>query len=149
EGFAPDECYHLAAYHRSSAARSDSVDEEENAYVRVNFIATQQLLQILRRLRPSCRFFFAGSCHMFGLVSTTPQTETTPFQPNTAYGITKVAAWNLAKMYRARGQLFCSLGILYNHESPLRGLDFVTARIARGVADIAHKKRDDLLIGNL
>jgi GDPmannose 4,6-dehydratase len=100
--FQPDECYHLAAYHRSSAAHSGAMDEEENDYVRVNFFATQQLLQILRRVRPSCRFFFAGSCHMFGAVTTTPQTEATPFRPNSAYGITKVAAWNFARMYRER-----------------------------------------------
>jgi GDPmannose 4,6-dehydratase len=149
EEFAPDECYHFAAYHRSSALRTERADEEEDNYVRVNFVATHRLLQALRSARPSCRFFLAGSCHMFGAVETMPQTEATPYLPNSAYGITKLAAWNFAKMYRDRGDLFCSLGILFNHESPLRALDFVTARIARGVAEIVHKKRDHLVIGNL
>jgi GDPmannose 4,6-dehydratase len=150
EEFAPHEFYHLAAYHRSSAVAPELSDlDEEREYVRVNFLTTQDLLHALRELCPSCRLFLAGSCHMFGAVQSELQDEATPFVPNSAYGITKVASWHLAKMYRERGLLFCSMGILYNHESPRRGPGFVTTRIAQGVAEIVRKERDHLVVGNL
>jgi GDPmannose 4,6-dehydratase len=148
--FAPDECYHLAAYHRSSAVATHlSEAEEESEYLRSNLAATHHLMQMLRELRASCKLFLAGSCHMFGEVRLSPQSEATPFNPNSPYGITKVAAWHFARMYRERRLLFCAMGILYNHESPRRGPDFVTTRIAQGVAEIVRKKRESLVIGNL
>ena len=150
--FAPDECYHLAAHHRSSAATTeDALSEanDEREHIRVNLLATLRLLQLLREIRPSCRVFLAGSCHMFGAVRSSIQTESTPFCPHASYGITKVAAWHFAKSYRERGLLFCSMGILYNHESPRRASHFLSARIAQGVVDIVKRRTDHLVVGNL
>lgn len=147
--FAPDECYHLAAYHRSSSVAVASERDDEQRNLAVNLSATHSLLRAIIELRPSCRVFIAGSCHMFGTVASSPQTEQTPFQPNSPYGIAKVAVCQLARMYRQRRLLFCSMGILYNHESPRRSPDFVSSRIARSVVEILRKKRSELVLGSL
>jgi GDPmannose 4,6-dehydratase len=148
--FAPDECYHLAAYHRSSAVATHlSESQEELEHLRVNLFATHGLIEALAELRPSCKLLLAGSCHMFGAVETEMQSEATPFMPNSPYGITKVAAWQFAKLYRERRGLFCAMAILYNHESPLRGPTFVTARIAEGAARIACDQAGELVLGDL
>jgi GDPmannose 4,6-dehydratase len=148
----PTECYHLAAFHHSSAARSGQVDvqAEEILHLQTNLLATHALLAAMHRYRPSCRVFLAGSCRMFGVPGQIPQKEDTPpLNPDSMYGIMKLAAQRLGALYRSRHRLFCCTGILYNHESPLRGPEFVTARIVREVLEIAAGRRKELVIGDL
>jgi GDPmannose 4,6-dehydratase len=148
--FAPDEIYHLAAYHRSSAARTDlSPADEQELYFRHNVDATRALLRSALELRPDCRVFLAGSCHLFGETDERPQNERTPIRPNSVYGITKASNLWLGRYYRQSLGLFCATGILYNHESPLRGPSFVTARIVRAAARIARGEKERLALGDL
>jgi GDPmannose 4,6-dehydratase len=98
---------------------------------------------------PNCRFYFAASSEMFGRVRENPQTELTPFHPRSAYGISKVAGFELTRNYREAYGLHASSGILYNHESPRRGYEFVTRKISRGVARIKLGLADKLPLGNL
>ena len=107
------------------------------------------LLRAIRTHRPACRVFLAGSCHMFGDPDHAPQTEDTPFRPTSLYGITKTAAAQLGRVYREQHGLFVCTGILYNHESPLRGPSFVTTRIVRGAVEIKRGLRTVLLLGDL
>ena len=149
----PEHCYHLAAYHRSSQAETAedqaALASEEAGYLATNLLPVQTLLAALRALAPRCRTFLAGSCHMFGSPEHAPQTEATPFRPNSLYGLTKVAAMNLGHVYRQKHGLFCCTGILYNHESPRRGPSFVTTRIARAAAELASGGRELLTLGSL
>jgi len=147
----PVECYHLAAYHRSSQTPTDgpTLAEEERLYLQTNVLATHALLSALRTHQPRCRIFLAGSCHMFGEPTVRPQDETTPFAPNSLYGITKVAVTSLARVLRERDGLFCCTGILFNHESPLRGPSFVTSRIARAAAHVARGGSERCVLGDL
>jgi GDPmannose 4,6-dehydratase len=146
----PDECYHLAAHHRSSQASPDmDKSAEEALYLRTNLVATQVLLAALREASPHCRVLLAGSCHMFGNAATTPQTEETPFAPNTLYGITKTSATQLGRVYRDQHGFFCCTAILYNHESPRRGPQFLSARLARAAVAALRGQREPVRIGNL
>src|SRR5207245_7865088 len=87
------------------------------------------VLAALRDCAPDCRFYFAASSEMFGKVEEIPQTEQTPFHPRSAYGISKVAGFHLARNYREAYGIRASSGILYNHESPRRGFEFVTRKV--------------------
>ena len=147
----PTEIYHLAAFHRSSSARTegDRDSDDERASIETNFLSVQMILSTLRETHPTCRVFLAGSCHMFGDPPESPQTERTPFAPTNIYGITKTAAAHLGRYYREEKGMFVCTGILYNHESPLRGPDFVTAKIARAAVDIKNGKAKELVLGNL
>jgi GDPmannose 4,6-dehydratase len=145
----PDECYHLATYHHSSAAGTSHERADEDLTFRVNVEATRNLIRVLREECPSCRLFLAGSCQMFGDVDQMPQNEETPFRPTNLYAITKVTACELGRYYRKRGDLFCSTGILYNHESPFRADTFITTRIAREAVRILNGQGQELVVGNL
>jgi GDPmannose 4,6-dehydratase len=148
--FAPDEIYHLAGYHRSSAAEVSVTEaEEERLYFRNNIEATRELLRAAHELVPRTRVFLAGSCHVFGHAEESPQSERTPLRPNSLYGISKATSLWLGRYYRETLGLFCATGILYNHESPRRGPTFVTARIARAAARIARGEERELVVGNL
>lgn len=148
--FAPHEIYHLAAYHRSSDAKvALTPAEEEELYFRYNVDATRNLLRSAAELVTNCRVFLAASSHVFGATKDFPQTENTPIQPNSLYGIAKAMNLWLGRHYRDSRGLFCATGILYNHESPFRGPSFVTGRIARTVAQIARGETDHLIVGNL
>src|SRR4051812_5731072 len=125
----PDECYHLA----SSSFVSYSF-EDESSIVANNFTATHSLLSSLKELAPDSRIYFAGSSEMFGDAKATPQNEATPFNPRSVYGISKLAAFQLARNYREHHRMFVAAGILYNHESPRRGYQFVTRKISSAVA---------------
>jgi GDPmannose 4,6-dehydratase len=145
----PDECYHLAAFHRSSSVReNESVEDQDRMSLETNLLSAQTILRTLSDVRPDCRVFFAGSCHMFGDANDVPQSERTPFSPTNTYGITKAAAAQLGRIYRTKGMYVCT-GILYNHESPLRGSHFVTSKIVRAAVDAARGKTDRLVVGNL
>src|SRR4029434_5386747 len=94
-------------------------------------------------------FYFAGSSEMFGRAHETPQCETTPFHPRSPYGISKVAGFHLTRNYREAYGMFCVGGILFNHESPRRGFEFVTRKITSGVARIKAGSESKLSLGNL
>jgi GDPmannose 4,6-dehydratase len=140
----PDECYHLA----SSSFVSYSF-EDESSIVANNFNATHALLSSLKELVPECRVYFAGSSEMFGDARSSPQNESTPFNPRSVYGISKLAAFHLARNYREHHRMFVSAGILYNHESPRRGHQFVTRKISAAVAKIRLGLAGELALGNL
>ncbi len=147
----PDECYHLAAFHRSSAVRTEGnqATDDERASIETNFESVQTILSTLAMVKPSCRVFLAGSCHMFGDATESPQSERTPFAPTNIYGITKTAAMHLGRLYRREKKMHVCTGILYNHESPLRGPDFVTAKIAHAAVEISRGTMERLTLGNL
>ena len=140
----PDECYHLA----SSSFVSYSF-EDESSIVANNFTATHALLSSFKELVPDCRVYFAGSSEMFGDAKTSPQNEATPFNPRSVYGISKLAAFHLARNYRDHHRMFVSAGILYNHESPRRGHQFVTRKISSAVAKIKLGRAQTLSLGNI
>lgn len=140
----PDECYHLA----SSSFVSYNF-EDESSLVANNFTATHALLAGIKELVPDCRVYFAGSSEMFGDARVTPQNELTPFNPRSIYGISKLAAFHLARNYREHHKLFVAAGILYNHESPRRGYQFVTRKISATVAKIHLGLVDRLELGNI
>lgn len=140
----PDECYHLAA----QSFVSYSFDDEFSTF-NTNINGTHFVLGALRQLVPRCRFYFAGSSEMFGKVAEVPQIEETRFHPRSAYGISKVAGYELTRNYREAYQAFAVSGILFNHESPRRGFEFVTRKITSGIARILAGKADHVALGNL
>lgn len=140
----PDECYHLAA----QSFVSYSFEDEFSTF-NTNINGTHYLLSSIKENAPGCRFYFAGSSEMFGKVRETPQNEDTPFHPRSAYGITKVAGFDLTRNYREAYDLKAASGILYNHESPRRGFEFVTRKISSTVARIKKGQAKELRLGNL
>jgi GDPmannose 4,6-dehydratase len=139
-----EECYHLAA----QSFVAESFDDGFSTF-NSNINGTHYLLAALRQLNPECRFYFAGSSEMFGKVRETPQNEMTPFHPRSPYGISKVAGFELTRNYREAYGMYTCNGILFNHEGPRRGFEFVTRKISRGVARIKFGLSDELRIGNL
>ena len=140
----PDECYHLAA--QSFVAYSF---EDEFSTLNANINGTHHVLVALRDCAPRCRFYFAASSEMFGKVDKVPQNEDTTFYPRSAYGISKVAGYHLTRNYREAYSLFACSGILYNHESPRRGFEFVTRKITSHAARIKLGMANELRLGNL
>ena len=139
-----DECYHLAAQSFVAESFADGFST-----MATNINGTHYVLAALRELQPQCRFYFAGSSEMFGKVRETPQRESTPFYPRSPYGISKCAGFQLTVNYREAYGMFCCNGILFNHESPRRGLEFVTRKVTRGVARIKAGLASELRLGNL
>jgi GDPmannose 4,6-dehydratase len=139
-----DECYHLAAQSFVAESFADGFST-----MNININGTHYMLAALRELRPQCRFYFAGSSEMFGLVKETPQRETTPFHPRSPYGISKVAGFDLTRNYREAYGMFAASGILFNHEGPRRGFEFVTRKITSTVARIKAGQTNELQLGNL
>lgn len=140
----PDECYHLAA----QSFVSFSFDDEYST-LSTNISGTHHMLSAVKEAWPSCRFFFASSSESFGKNSKAPQDETTPFHPRSAYGISKVAGFELTRNYREAYRLFACSGIMYNHESPRRGYEFVTRKITSHAAKIASGRGTELRLGDL
>jgi GDPmannose 4,6-dehydratase len=140
----PDECYHLAASSFVSYSFEDEISILNN-----NVDSTHYLLAAIREFAPRCRVYFAGTSEMFGNVNTAPQDETTPFNPRSIYGISKVAGYYLVKNYRQQYGLYACSGILYNHESPRRGYEFVTRKIVSAAVKIKLGLQDKLVLGNL
>ena len=140
----PDECYHLAA----QSFVSYSFDDEFST-LNTNINGTHYLLAAVKNLAPECRFYFAGSSEMFGKAEDVPQNELTRFHPRSTYGISKVAGFDLTRNYREAYRMHASNGILFNHESPRRGFEFVTRKITSGVARILAGKASTLPLGNL
>lgn len=140
----PDECYHLAA----QSFVSYSFEDEFSTF-NANINGTHYMLDAVRNVVPNCRFYFAGSSEQFGKADEVPQSETTRFHPRSAYGISKVAGFELTRNYREAYGLHASSGILFNHESPRRGFEFVTRKITSGVARILAGNASELRLGNL
>ena len=140
----PDECYHLAA----QSFVSYSFDDEFST-LNTNINGTHYLLSAVKDNVPACKVYFAGSSEMFGKAEEIPQTEHTRFHPRSTYGISKVAGFDLTRNYREAYGLHASSGILFNHESPRRGFEFVTRKISSGVARIVAGTQNELRLGNL
>ena len=140
----PDECYHLAASSFVSYSFEDEISILNN-----NVNATHYLLASLREFAPQCRVYFAGTSEMFGSASAAPQDERTPFNPRSIYGISKMASYHLVKNYRNQYGMFACTGILYNHESPRRGYEFVTRKIVSSAVKIKAGHMKQLSLGNL
>jgi GDPmannose 4,6-dehydratase len=140
----PQECYHLAA--QSFVAYSF---EDEFSTLNANINGTHHVLVALRDCTPDCRFYFAASSEMFGKVAEVPQNEMTRFHPRSAYGISKVAGFDLTRNYREAYGIKASSGILYNHESPRRGFEFVTRKITSQAARIKLGLTKEVRLGNL
>ena len=140
----PDECYHLAA--QSFVSYSF---EDEFSTIQTNISGTHFVLASIKSRAPKCKFYFAGSSEMYGNVQESPQNENTPFLPRSPYGISKVAGHHLTRNYRESYDLFALSGILFNHESPRRGYEFVTRKITNTVARIKLGLAKELQLGNL
>lgn len=140
----PNECYHLAAQSFVACAF-----EEEFSTLNVNMTGTYHVLAALRDCAPHCRFYFAGSSEMFGKATTVPQNELAPFQPRSAYGISKVAGFHLTQNYREAYGIQACTGILYNHESPRRGYEYVTRKITSHAAKIKRGLAKEVKLGDL
>ena len=140
----PSEIYHLAAQ-----SYVDYSFKDEFSTLNTNINGTHYILSALKDFSPKSKFYFAGSSEMFGKVRSKPQNEKTPFYPRSAYGISKVTGYDLTRNYREAYRLHCSTGILFNHESPRRGFEFVTRKISHGVARIKCGLQRELTLGNL
>ena len=140
----PSEVYNLAAQSFVQTSFTQPVLTGETTALGVT-----RMLDAIRLVDPEIRFYQASSSEMFGKVQEVPQRESTPLHPRSPYGVAKVYGHWITVNYRESYQLHCSSGILFNHESPRRGLEFVTRKVTHGVARIAHKLDDKLALGNL
>jgi GDPmannose 4,6-dehydratase len=144
ERLRPDEIYNLAG--RSSVA--NSIDQPMWA-LDVNAVAVARLLEAARLSLTGVRFYQASSSEMFGAAVDSPQDETTPVRPRSPYAVSKAFSHWQTVSYRESYGFFGACGIMFNHESPLRGRQFVTRKITVGLAEIKHGRRDRLALGNL
>ncbi len=142
--FAPDEVYNLAAQSFVGASWDQAVHTAD-----VNAIGTVNMLEGIRQCHRQARFYQASTSEMFGKAQATKQSETTPFYPRSPYGVAKLYAHWITVNYRESFGLHASSGILFNHESPLRGIEFVTRKVSDGVARIKLGLTDRLSLGNL
>ena len=140
----PDEVYNLAAQSYVPTSWSQPVLTGE-----FTALGVTRILEAVRLAHPAARFYQASSSEMFGKVRETPQTETTPFYPRSPYGVAKVYGHWITVNYRESYNLYAVSGILFNHESPRRGLEFVTRKVTDGVARIKLKRATELRLGTL
>lgn len=140
----PDEVYNLAA--QSFVGVSF---EQPYATAQITGLGALNILEAIREVNPKIKYYQASTSEMFGKVQSIPQTEATPFYPRSPYGVAKLYAHWLTVNYRESYDIFASSGILFNHESPLRGLEFVTRKITHAAAKIKAEKQEVLELGNL
>jgi len=140
----PDEVYNLAAQSFVHASWDHPVSTSD-----MTALGVTRLLEAIRQVNPQIRFYQASSSEMFGKVQETPQRETTPFYPRSPYGVSKLYGHWMTCNYRESYGMFCVSGILFNHESPRRGLEFVTRKITNAVARIKRGEQKSLALGNL
>lgn len=139
----PDEIYNLAAQSFVGTSFSQPVLTSD-----ITGIGTLRVLEAIKQIKPDVKFYQASSSEMFGNYSEI-KNEHSPFLPRSPYGVAKVFAHNMVNHYREAYNLFASCGILFNHESPLRGLEFVTRRISYEIAQIKYKKKNKIHLGNI
>lgn len=144
EEYRPDEVYNLAAQSFVPTSWTQAILTGE-----VTALGVTRMLEAIRLVNPKIKFYQASSSEMFGKVVEVPQRETTPFYPRSPYGVAKVYGHWITVNYRESYGIFAVSGILFNHESPRRGLEFVTRKIAHGVAMIKHGLSNELRLGNL
>ena len=140
----PDEIYNLAAQSFVGASFEQPLYTAE-----VDGLAVTRFLECIRLVNPKIRFYQASTSEMFGKVQAIPQTETTPFYPRSPYGVAKLYGHWITINYRESYDLYACSGILFNHESPLRGLEFVTRKITASLARIKHGQQEVLELGNM
>lgn len=140
----PDEIYNLAAQSFVAASWSQPVLTGE-----FTALGVTRMLEAVRQVKPGAKFYQASSSEMFGKAQESPQNEQTPFHPRSPYGVAKVYGHWITINYRESYNLFTVSGILFNHESPRRGLEFVTRKISHTVAKIHLKEADHIVLGNL
>lgn len=143
-GITPDEIYNLGAQSHVAISFDTPVNTAE-----VTGLATLKLLEAIRATGIKTKFYQASSSEMFGKVKESPQNENTPFYPRSPYGVSKVFSHLAAVNYREAYGLYISNGILFNHESPRRGENFVSRKVTLGIAEILAGKRDKIYLGNL
>jgi len=144
EKIKPDEVYNLAAQSFVGTSFEQPIITAD-----INAMGVIRLLEVLRIVNPEVRFYQASTSEMFGKVKEIPQNEETPFHPRSPYGVAKLYAHWATVNYRESYNMFACSGILFNHESPLRGMEFVTKKITRAVAAIKQGKQDKVILGNL
>lgn len=144
EKVAPDEIFNLAAQSFVGVSFQQPLYTAE-----IDALGVTRLLEAIRLTKAPIRFYQASTSEMFGKVVETPQRETTPFYPRSPYGVAKLYAHWMTINYRESWNIHASSGILFNHESPLRGLEFVTRKITHQLAEVKHGKRDCVFLGNL
>ena len=142
--YGPDEVYNLAAQSFVGASWDQPVHTAD-----VNALGTVNMLEGIRQSRSTARFYQASTSEMFGKAQATRQSEKTPFYPRSPYGVAKLYAHWITVNYRESFGMHASSGILFNHESPLRGIEFVTRKVSDGVARIKLGLADRLVLGNL
>lgn len=140
----PDEVYNLAAQSFVGTSWRQPI-----LTAQVTGVGALTVLEAIRLVSPETRFYQASTSELFGQAAETPQSETTPFHPRSPYGVSKLFAHWSTINYRESYSMYCCSGILFNHESPLRGMEFVTRKITDGVARIKAGKADRLSLGNL
>src|SRR3990167_9968757 len=140
----PDEVYNLAAQSFVQTSWNQPVLTGE-----FTALGVTRLLEAIRNINPKIKFYQASSSEMFGKVTETPQKETTRFHPRSPYGVAKVYGHYITVNYRESFGIFACSGILFNHESPRRGLEFVTRKISHSVAKIYHGLATEVRLGNL
>ena len=140
----PDEVYNLAAQSFVGTSWNQPVLTAE-----VTGIGALRLLEVILQYNPRIKFYQASTSELFGLAKEVPQKETTPFHPRSPYGVAKAFAHYMTQNYRESYGMFACSGILFNHESPRRGDEFVTRKVTKAVAKIALGKQDKLVLGNL
>ncbi len=140
----PTELYHLGAQSFVSYSFQD-----EFSTLNTNINGTHYVLSAIKDFSPQTKLYFAGSSEMFGKVQRIPQNEKTRFYPRSSYGISKCTGFDLVRNYREAYKLFACTGILFNHESPRRGFEFVTRKITSAVAKIKSGKQKYLELGNI
>ncbi len=140
----PDEVYNLAAQSFVGASFEQPILTSD-----VNALGTLRILEALRTLKPDAKFYQASTSEMFGKVKTLPLNESSAFHPRSPYAVSKLFAHWITINYREAYGMFAVSGILFNHESPLRGTEFITRKVSLGVARIRYGKQDKLIVGNL
>lgn len=140
----PDEVYHLAAQSFVEVSF-----KQPNTTTQINALGTLHLLEAIRLINPEIRFYQASTSELYGLVQEVPQNENTPFYPRSPYAVAKLYAHWITINYRESYDMFATCGILFNHESPLRGKNFVTRKITDGVARIKSGMQDCIELGNI
>ena len=144
EKIKPDEIYNLAAQSFVAASFEQPILTSD-----INSLGTLRLLEVIRTVKPDTKFYQASTSEMFGKVKTLPLNEESYFYPRSPYAVSKLFAHWIAVNYREAYNIFACSGILFNHESPLRGTEFITRKVSLAVARIKYGKQDKLVVGNL